>query len=265
MIANQVFENWNLDLIQGLYKGSPEETWENLQVIAEIRPAHLTWYHGRFADRPQGDWYKMESKHPSFEDENATLLGRMLIWQEMADLGYHQIDGNRFVREQQYIDPFKKIRTSAASNLLGVGAASYSHVETKREIKGEGLRGYIFRNESNIRSYVGSVLGGNIPITTGRIIDEEELLATSYATGLRNGRIEDEDLQSIKKRKPVLSTHYEKLVDQLSTIGILESYPLSNGKEGLQISELGTLFEDETLSLFYSPAVKRSLSMKILS
>jgi oxygen-independent coproporphyrinogen-3 oxidase len=260
LIADQVFENWNLDLIQGLYRGSPTETWENLKVIAEIRPAHLTWYHGRFADRPQGQWYKMDSKHASFEDEFATLLGRMLIWQEMAVLGYHQSDGNRFVREQQYIDPFKKIRTSASSNLLGVGAASYSHTGT-RAVKA-GCRGYVFRNESNIRSYVDCVSAGNVPMSTGRIIDEEELLATSYATGLRNGRIEDQDLRSIRIKYPELSLHYETLVKKLSDVGILETYMDDNGKPGLQLSQLGKLFEDETLALFFSPAVKRTLAMK---
>lgn len=258
LIANQVFENWNLDLIQGLYKGSPSETWENLKVIAEIRPAHLTWYHGRFADRPQGDWYKMDSKYDCFEDEAATLLGRMLIWQEMAALGYHQSDGNRFMLEGQYVDPFKKIRTSPSSNLLGVGAASYSHIGSK-DMK-EDCRGYMFRNESNILSYVGCVLNGNIPIATGRMIDEEELLATSYATGLRNGRIEDEDLRSIRRKKPELSWHYDKLAEQLGNLGILEGYIDDNGKTGLRISELGKLFEDETLALFFSPAVKKALT-----
>jgi coproporphyrinogen III oxidase-like Fe-S oxidoreductase len=261
LIAKQIFENWNLDLIQGLYKGSPCETWENLKVIAEIYPTHLTWYHGRFANRPQGDWYKIDSKYACFEDEPATLLGRMLIWQEMAALGYHRTDGNRFVLEHQYIDPFKKIRTSASSNLLGVGAASYSHIGTKATK--EDYRGYMFRNESNIRSYVDCVLTGKIPIATGRIIDEEELLATSYATGLRNGRIEDKDLRSIRRKKTELSLHYEKLVKQLRDIGILEPYIDDNGKTGLRISELGKLFEDEVLALFFSPTVKRTLAMKL--
>ena len=261
LIATQVFENWNLDLIQGLYKGSPSETWENLKVIAEIRPAHLTWYHGRFAERPQGDWYKMESKHASFEDEPATLLGRMLIWQEMAQFGYHQTDGNRFVRERQYVDPFKKIRTSASSNLLGAGAASYSH--TSAEAMTGNCRGYVFRNEPGIRSYADCVLTGNIPIATGRIIDEEELLATSYATGLRNGRTENSNLSSIRQRRPELSLHYEKLAKTLRDIGVVEPYVDDNGRAGLRLSKLGRLFEDETLALFFSPAVKRTLAMKV--
>lgn len=255
--AGRVFENWNLDLIQGLYKGSPSETWNNLLVIAEVRPAHLTWYHGRFADRPQGHWYNVESKHANFEDEFATLLGRMLIWQEMSRLGYRQTDGNRFVRTSQYVDPFKKIRTSASSHLLGVGAASYSHATVKSTRK---LReGYAFRNEPNIRAYVECVLAGSIPIVTGRVIDQDELLAASYATGLRNGRIEDDQLRSMRTGSPQLSQHYDSLVHKLSVLGTLESYFDDDGRAGLRLSELGRLFEDETLALFFSPAVKNSL------
>ena len=259
-IAGDVFDNWNLDLIQGLYKGSPFETWANLEAIAQIRPPHLTWYHGRFADRPQGHWYRMESKHASFEDESATLLGRMLIWQKMAVLGYHQTDGNRFVREHQYRDPFKPIRTSPSGTLLGVGAASYSHVQS--HAASQDCRGYVFRNESNLSGYVDFVEAGDIPIATGRVIDDEELLATSFATGLRSGRVEDDILRSIRRTRPDLSLHYERLETRLRDIGILEPYTDCAGNAGLRISELGRLFEDEALALFFSPAVQASLALK---
>jgi len=261
LVVNRVFENWNLDLIQGLYKGSPLEVWRNLEAISEIRPPHLTWYHGRFADRPQGSWYNSASKRSSFEDETATLLGRLLIWQEMAALGYRQSDGNRFVRNQQYVDPFKKIRTSASSDLLGLGVASYSHSGTR--VSTANSRGYMFRNVPTIRSYVDTVLAGDAPIATGRVIDEEELLAASYATGLRNGRIEDEDLRSIRGKRYELSTHYQNLETSLRDLGILESYMDDNGRSGTRISELGKLFEDEVLALFFSPAVKKAVAGQV--
>jgi oxygen-independent coproporphyrinogen III oxidase len=259
-IVSGIFDNWNLDLIQGLYKGSPAETWQNLEVIAELQPAHLTWYHGRFADRPQGDWYQSEDRHGSFEDEPATLLGRMLIWQGMAALGYQQTDGNRFVRERHYTDLFKKVRTSSSRDLLGVGAASYSHIGA--EPTAEDCRGYVFRNDTRIRAYADRVLSGEVPIVTGRVIDDEELLAMSYATGLRNGRIENAALRAIKARKPQLSAHYRALVGMLSDIGILESYANGEGNDSLRLTELGRLFEDETLALFFSPAVKSALTAR---
>jgi oxygen-independent coproporphyrinogen III oxidase len=257
-IASEIFDNWNLDLIQGLYKGSPAETWQNLEVIAELRPAHLTWYHGRFADRPQGDWYQSEDRHGGFEDEAATLLGRMLIWQGMAALGYQQTDGNRFVRERHFTDLFKEVRPSSSRDLLGVGAASYSHIGA--EPAAGDCRGYVYRNETRIRSYADRVLSGEVPVVTGRVVDDEELLASSYATGLRNGRVENAALRAIGARKPQLAKHYRALGGMLSDIGILEPYANGEGDDGLRLTELGRLFEDETLALFFSPAVKRALT-----
>ncbi len=256
-IVSSIFDNWNIDLIQGLYKGSPTETWLNLQVIAELRPAHLTWYHGRFAARPQGDWYQSEDKRGSFEDEQATLLGRMLIWQGMAALGYQQTDGNRFVSQKHYADLFKTVRTSSSRDLLGVGASSYSRIGA-RQVSGD-CHGYVFRNDTSIRAYADSVLSGAVPIATGRAINDEELLAMSYATGLRNGRPETSVLRAIEASKPQLSAHYRELVGTLIDVSILEPYANSDGDDGLRLTELGRLFEDETLALFFSPAVKRAL------
>jgi coproporphyrinogen III oxidase-like Fe-S oxidoreductase len=257
-IAGEIFSNWNLDLIQGLYMGSPDEVWHNLTQISEVKPAHLTWYHGRFADRPQGQWYQDESKRPHFEDEPETLLGRMLIWQELATLGYERTDGNRFVRASRYVDPFKKVRTSASSNLLGIGAASYSHAGAR--LPDPSRRGYIFRNEANVRGYVEAARVRMPPIATGRTVDAEELLATSYATGLRTGRVEDRELQLARSEYPELSGHYDGLVHDLVGLGVLKEYVSEGGMPALGLTELGRLFEDETLALFFSPAVKSTLA-----
>lgn len=257
-IAAQVFDNWNIDLIQGLYKGSPAEVWENLQVLAELRPAHLTWYHGRFAGRPQGDWYQSEDRHAGFESETETLLGRMLIWQGMAAMGYHRCDGNRFVRASHYTDPFKKVRTSPSRDLLGIGVSSYSHVGTLPAAGGRG--GYVFRNDTGIRTYVERMASGGAPIVAGRIIDDAELLAASYATGLRGRRIEDAALRAIAARTPRLSAQYRAQADRLVACGVLEPCTDGDGCDGLRLTELGRLFEDETLALFFSPAVRRALA-----
>lgn len=255
-IASTVFDNWNIDLIQGLYEGSPFETWRNLSVIAELRPPHLTWYHGRFADRPQGDWYKDDAGRAHFENEEATLVGRMLIWQGLAELGYHQTDGNRFVRERHYADPFKPVRTSPSCNLLGAGAGSYSHVTGTA---GDGSHGYVFRNDPNIGAYVQRVLAGDSPVATGRLIDDAELLAASYATGLRSGRL-DGRLGALEATMPDLAAHYARLERGLRSLGVLEPYVDDAGARGVRLSALGRLFEDETLALFFSPAVQSALA-----
>lgn len=264
-IAAAVFENWNLDLIQGLCKGSPFETWENLQVIAELRPPHITWYHGRFADRPQRDWQRSISKFADFEDEPATLLGRMLIWQEMAALGYHQIDGNRFVRDRRHVDPFKTIRTTASSNLIGLGSSAYSHVGGQSGGGSTDRFGYLFRNDADIRSYIDRVAVGMLPIATGRCIDDAELLATSYATGLRHGRIEDAELAAIRHREPILTAEYDRRAWSLVEVGILDSRRDDRDRPVLRLTDLGRLFEDETLALFFSPAVNETLRRRVIA
>jgi oxygen-independent coproporphyrinogen-3 oxidase len=88
------------------------------------------------------------------------------------------------------------------------------------------------------------------------------LLATSYATGLRNGRIENAALRAIGARKPQLSAHYRALGGMLSDIGILEPYGNGVGEDGLRLTELGRLFEDETLALLFSLTVKRALKAR---
>ena len=61
----------------------------------------------------------------------------------------------------------------------------------------------------------------------------------------------------MRRRKPELSLHYERLVEMLGNIGILESYRDGGGQAGLRLTELGKLFEDETLALFFQSRGQR--------
>ena len=137
-----------------------------------------------------------------------------------------------------------------------------SHAAARRP--GPSRRGYVLRNEADVRRYVAAVQGGGSPIATGRIIDADELLATSYATGLRNGRVEDPELQRARQESPSLSHHYDDLVEQMVDMGVLESSFSEGGHPALGLTELGRLFEDETLVLFFSPAVKSALAKRPL-
>lgn len=259
------FPNWNLDLIQSLYKGRPDEVWENLQALRDIRPPHLTWYHGRFAKRPQGDWLENAEKRQYFETEEDTLLGRMLIWQELASMGYGQVDGNRFVREERYTDPFKKSRTSVTSNLVGIGASAYSHVDMRAYPRSfETPPGFFMRNVQGIDAYVTRINaltadpGNKLPFGSALPLDWGEYLAASYVVGLRTIRSDSDDDRFARKIVPQLSRHYRALERKLLSLGILERVAVGRRK-GLKLTTLGKLFEDEVLSLFYSPNVQREL------
>ncbi len=150
----------------------------------------------------------------------------------------------------RFRDLFKPIRTSAFGTLLGVSAGSHSHFQTG--VPDAATRGFVFRNDPNVSSFVDTVEAGRVPIATGIAIDDEELLATSFATGLRNGRVESALIRSIRRTRPELSMYYEQLEGRLREAGVLESYTDDDGQDGVRLTELGHLFEDETLSLFQS-------------
>jgi len=137
-IAEQVFENWNLDLIQGLYKGSPSETWENLGVIAEIRrPPHL--YHGRFADRLR-TMYKMESRHAVSRVRSQHCLGVCLL----ARNGCAWISSDRRESLRARTSVHRSIQENpdiASSNLLG---SEQHHIHTLAQGRERDCRGYVF-------------------------------------------------------------------------------------------------------------------------
>lgn len=246
--VSSVFQNWNLDLIQSLYNGKPAEVWENLFYLRKIRPPHLTWYHARFADRPQGDWLKDPEERSHFEKDEDTLLGRMLIWNELEARGYSLVDGNRFVLSEMYVDPFKKTRTSVTEDLLGIGAASYSHAE-----------GIFFRNTANIGLYVEQAEKGFLPVEKGLVLTAAEYLAASYALGLRNVRMETELLHELETKEPALALKYQHLCAQLMELELLERVSF-NTLSGLRLTQRGRLFEDEILSLFWSPSVAERLN-----
>ncbi len=234
-----IFDNWNLDLIQSLCKGGPEEIWDNLNVIHEALPPHLTYYHGRYANRPQGSWLLVRAQ--DFENELETLLGRMMIWQHMLGLGYQQTDGNRFVRDLHFEDPFKQSRTSIDQNLLGIGASSYSH--TNR---------WFLRNIFDRGQYMHGIDNGQWPINRGLQITAEERLAASYVIGLRTRRLDEEPTTEHG------GNHYQQLELRLRNLGLIEKFP-AGPFWGQRLSRLGQLFEDEILSLFYSPEVLSAL------
>lgn len=242
-IAHAVFDNWNIDLIQGLHLGSIREVWNNLQMIERIRPPHLTWYHGRFSDRPQATWLNRPSRAHEFETEEETLNGRLLIWQELIRMGYHQIDGNRFVQQERYVDPFKAVRTSLSSDLLGLGASAYSHTAD-----------WFFRNNPTIPGYLEAIEAHCLALTSARRLDAEEQLAGSYVVGLRTVWQETAAIRALRNTQPTLADHYDQLIQELTGIGVLAW----NGP-ALSMTQLGRLFEDEILSLFYSPSVQHQL------
>jgi len=252
-LVGRVFDNWNLDLIQSLYRGNSDEVWQNLDILRGVRPPQLTWYHGRFAKRPQGDWYRDPEKQVAFEGEQDTLVGRMMLWQELGDIGYHQVDGNRFVLNDRHVKTFNKVLPSVNSNLLGLGASSYSYVDMRSHSRDSTTpEGILFRNTPDINTYINLKESGNSVVMSALTLDSNEYLARSYVIGMRKGR---PAAQAYKHADPTIASYYEKLEMKYLELGLLEQCRLGD-EPGIRLTTLGRLFEDEVLSMFYSPKVQ---------
>lgn len=259
-LVRSTFDDWNVDLIQSLVTGTPDEVWDNLEVLRELKPPHITYYHGRFAKgRPQEKWLR-DGGHGEFEGEYETLLGRMLIWQQLAEFGYQQVDGNRFVLSSGFVDPFKKARTSVTSDLLGVGSSAYSHVDM-RKLRNDPP-GMFFRNVVGSSEYCSRIEEGKSPVGSALALTPEEFLAASYVTGLRTTRVDSFYDDFARRSNPGVWEHYDILERRFLDLGLIIPR-LTHGELGpaigLELTPLGRLFEDEVLSSFYSPSVTKLL------
>lgn len=244
--VSKIFENWNIDLIQGLYKGNVEEVWNNMFVLETVKPPHITWYHGRFRKISLDAKRRLQiDKLNEYENEWDTLFGRMLIWKTLEKFGYSQIDGNRFVRNISYKDPFKGTRTSISNTLIGIGPSAYSHNND-----------WFTRNHCDIMYYMQSIKNNTPRSITGLLLNDEEKIAASYVIGLRNLYYETPEIHFILKKNPTLWTHYSLLVEKLLHLHILEECQNEFHEKSLRLSRGGRLFEDEILALFYSPSVQ---------
>ena len=240
--ARSVFDNWGFDLMQGLQHGSNDTVWDDLCGVEKLQPMHLCWYQTRLPDS------EIRRLKDEFEPEEVTHLGRMLIWQELEDIGYRIITGLRSLRGT-WQDPFAQSHPFA---VVGIGPSAYS-----RAIRIPGVpAGVFYRNIFDPRTYVEAVMQGRLPIGGKQVMNDEEQLAASYVVGLRRGRTEEDGrLREIRRRNPELALHYRHIEDRLLRLGVLER---SNaGVKRLQFSRLGLLFQEDVLSLFYSPTVQK--------
>jgi len=244
-IVWNVFDNRNMDLIQWLYKWSPQEVWDNLEYINTIKPPHITWYHWRFAERPQKSWL-LWARKDWFETEEDTIFGRMLIWKYLEKVWYTQIDWNRFVLDEKYIDPFKKTRTSVKNDLLWIWVSSYSHTSDYWD----NWDWIFFRNIFNIEEYIKHMKDNPFAIWTSRVINNEEKLSASYAVWLRKARYDSDEIREIEGKDWKLNEMYKDKINEYRDLWLIDDI-----EWWIKLSKLGKLFEDEILSSFYSPTV----------
>lgn len=236
----------NIDLLQDL----PGQSWRDLtmdcRTVERLAPDQVTWYVLR--SERGSSWYKQirDGRLEDLPTDAESATRRLCIFDIMETAGYRIESGGRFMRGIAR-DHYKHVRSGIEQALLGFGLSSYSH----------GW-GWFFRNvhlqssRAGARAYVARQVRGESPIETGMPISPAEQAAAGRLRALRtllpHGQLTtagDEGLRLIR------------LLRALEAEGLVACEPT-----GWTLSHLGRAFEEEILSLFYSPAVRRSLAAR---
>lgn len=245
-ILASLIDNVNIDMIQDLPDQTEEHVLDDLDSIESAGPAQVTWYILRL--RPEAAWFSRYNRSAlEISGPIESVRKRMLIREGMERMGYISRPGGRFVRKDTIRDQFKDIRASLGSTLLGMGVSAYSHGW------GAFFRNTFSRaNINGIQSYVERVRAGALPIETGCWIDDVERAAGSLVFGIRTG---------VRLPEPTIANQQyvaraARLLARLEDSGLVAA----DAEGRYAITRLGSIFEEEICSLFYSPEVERRLA-----
>jgi coproporphyrinogen III oxidase-like Fe-S oxidoreductase len=231
------FDIVNIDLMQDMPGQTDEHLANDIEQIAKLKPAQVTWYVERLR--------KWQGSYP---DSYLSVRRRLWIRDEMRRFSYQARPGGRFLRTGIGDDVFKSIRCGLTSHLVGVGPSAYSHVP-----------GHFYRNIVDTAQYTAAVLAGNLPIATGAAIRDLDSVAARLVSGIRWGvRLDDADPQfasytrEAKRRLGILIRHGLVRFDEAS-----EEYAIT-------LDDLGWGYEEEICSLFVPDDVVERIRAKNL-
>jgi oxygen-independent coproporphyrinogen-3 oxidase len=247
-VLASLIDNVNIDMIQDLPDQTEAHVLDDLDCIESLKPAQVTWYILRL--RPEAAWFSRYNRSAlEISGPIESVRKRLLIREGMERMGYISRPGGRFVRKDTIHDQFKDIRASLGSTLLGMGVSAYSHGW------GAFFRNTFSRaNINGIQSYIDLLAGGSLPIETGLWIDDVERAAGSLVFGIRTG---------VRLPEPTPASHQyiarsARLLDRLESAGLVAA----DAEGRYAITKLGSIFEEEICSLFYSREVERRLINK---
>ncbi len=178
----------------------------------------------------------------------------------MEAIGYTVLEGDRFALGNEYEDKFRKARGSVTAGLLGMGVSSYSHIQKTffRNIANappsfsEGGN-FLSNSMDTIHHYIEMVEQNKLPIHSFQNISVCEMVAGLFSLGLKQGV----DIGSIMSKYGFLEECRGYLSYAMSLVNLMTAGGLLEEKCGImQLTTLGSLFENEICQKFYSPEVR---------
>lgn len=232
------FETVNIDLMQDMPGQTDDDLANDVDEIAQLGPAQITWYVERLR--------KWQGNYP---DAYRSIARRLWIRDQMRSRSYVARPGGRFVRAGSSDDAFKSIRCGLTAHLVGLGPSAYSHVP-----------GYFYRNAIATSEYIAALGAGRLPIASGSPIRDLDLLAAKLVSGIRWAASLDESnpafdsyTSEARRRLEILARHN------------LVHFDSATGEYAITLDGPGWAYEEEICSLFVPQDVVDRIRAKDLT
>ena len=132
------FQNWSLDLMFGIPAQTAESFARSLDEAIALAPTHISAYSLQIEE---GTPFYRERDTLPLPDEDAEAAMATLLYQKMAEAGYHRYEISNFARPG--FESRHNLRYWRMRNYLGFGIAAHSCFAHERFYNREGLADYI--------------------------------------------------------------------------------------------------------------------------
>jgi len=234
-IAEQDFDQLNVDLIAGMV-GESWETWkETVQKTVDIDADSVTLYQ---MELPYNTVYSREliaGEGPPVADWQLKREWHAYAFEQLEAAGYEISSAYTVVKRDKPTRFVYRDSVWQGTDMIGAGVSSFSHVS-----------GVHFQNVSSWAGYLGRLQSGQLPVERAFATSERERLTREVLLQLKLGRIGSE---YFRKKFGV-----EILDEFRSAFGALEAERMLeiDGDE-VRLTRAGLLRVDQLLPVFYAP------------
>ncbi len=150
LIKNNI-SNINFDLIYSLPYETIDSIKDTLDLIKDIKPAHISYYDLIVEDKTKLA-YDLKNNSISLLDEDTNILMRDLINDSLIDMGYNHYEISNYA-----LNGFESIHNLSYWDLddyIGLGLNAHSLVNNKRYSNTDSLKEYLnSKNFNDIKNY----------------------------------------------------------------------------------------------------------------
>jgi len=230
-IAQQYFDNLNLDLMYALPQQTLEQALQDVQTALDYSPQHLSCYHltlepnTLFAHQP-----------PPLPDDDASSAMQQGIEALLAGQGYAHYETSAFAR------PKKQSRHNLNywqfGDYLGIGAGAHSKLSFHDKV----IRQARYKQP---QAYLDAAVQG-MPVQSEQVLSKKDIAFEFMMNALRLNNGFEEVLFQERTSLPLLLIRHE--LDEAEKRGLLQ-------RDGQRIAptELGQRFLNDLLQIFLAP------------